>query len=255
MLRRSSPRDASVALVIPARAWLAIIFFVILPFSRPTTFAEYASAEIPGRSDSLVNALLLSLTYPPVLVLLMSVLGTSDPTRDTATQASVSQIFAAFAAILVSNHLDTYGKKNIIRCACVVLCSVYIFYAFTTSFMQCLVLVTFYGIGNGIYLAADFSMAVDALPDPSKRARDMGLWGVAAFIGCMLGPCIGGPLLELFGHTLAAPSTVHDARYARSGFVILMLSGCLWSFLSALTLRFVTVGEPVQPKVLDQETD
>jgi MFS family permease len=186
---------------------------------------------------------------------LRDILGTSDPTRDTATQASVSQIFAAFAAILVSNHLDTYGKKNIIRCACVVLCSVYIFYAFTTSFMQCLVLVTFYGIGNGIYLAADFSMAVDALPDPSKRARDMGLWGVAAFIGCMLGPCIGGPLLELFGHTLAAPSTVHDARYARSGFVILMLSGCLWSFLSALTLRFVTVGEPVQPKVLDQETD
>ena len=185
---------------------------------------------------------------------LRDILGRLNPTRDTATQASVSQIFAAVSALVISNHLDVYGKKFLIRCACFVLCTVYIFYAFTVSFMQCLVLVTFYGIGNGIYLAADFSMAVDALPDSSKRARDMGLWGVAAFIGCMLGPCIGGPLLELFGHTLAAPSVVPDARYVRSGFVILMFSGCLWSFLSAFTLRFVTVGEPAGPKSLEEET-
>lgn len=185
---------------------------------------------------------------------LRDILGRLNPTRDTATQASVSQIFAAVSALLISNHLDVYGKKFLIRCACFMLCAVYIFYAFTVSFMQCLVLVTFYGIGNGIYLAADFSMAVDALPDSSKRARDMGLWGVAAFIGCMLGPCIGGPLLELFGHALAAPSVVPDARYVRSGFVILMFSGCLWSFLSAFTLRFVTVGEPAGPKNLEEET-
>ena len=121
--------------------------------------------------------------------------------------------------------------------------------------MQCLVLVIFYGIGNGIYLAADFSLAVDALPDQSKRARDMGLWGVAAFIGCMLGPCMGGPLLELFGHTLAAPapSAVQDARYVRSGFIILMLSGCLWSFLSGLSLRYVTVGEPLAQKTAEEQ--
>jgi MFS family permease len=184
---------------------------------------------------------------------LRDILGTSDPTRDTATQASVSQIFAAVAALAVSDHLDFYGKKILIRCACSVLCIVYLFYAFTTSFIQCLILVTFYGIGNGIYLAADFSMAVDALPDSSKRARDMGLWGVAAFIGCMLGPCIGGPLLELFGHTLAGPSVVPDARYVRSGFVILMLSGCLWSFLSALSLRYVSVGEPAPLKHADEQ--
>jgi MFS family permease len=184
---------------------------------------------------------------------LRDIIGTANPTRDTATQASVSQIFAAVAALVVSDHLDVYGKKFLIRCACSILCTVYIFYAFTTTFVQCLFLVTFYGIGNGIYLAADFSMAVDALPDSSNRARDMGLWGVAAFIGCMLGPCIGGPLLELFGHTLAGHSAVPDARYVRSGFVILMLSGCLWSFLSAYTLRFVSVGEPAQLKSAEEQ--
>jgi len=183
------------------------------------------------------------------------ILARPDPTRDTATQASVSQIFAALAALLISGHLDVYGKKFLIRCACSVLCLVYLFYAFTITFMQCLLLVIFYGIGNGIYLAADFSMAVDALPDQSKRARDMGLWGVAAFIGCMLGPCIGGPLLELFGHTLASPSAVQGARYNRSGFVILMLSGCLWSFLSGLSLRYVTVGEPLVQKSAEEQSN
>ena len=83
----------------------------------------------------------------------------------------------------------------------------------------------------------------------------MGLWGVAAFIGCMLGPCIGGPLLELFGHTLASPSAVQGARYNRSGFVILMLSGCLWSFLSGLSLRYVTVGEPLVQKSAEEQSN
>ena len=82
----------------------------------------------------------------------------------------------------------------------------------------------------------------------------MGLWGVAAFIGCMLGPCIGGPLLELFGHALPGSSAANGARYARSGFVILMLSGCLWSFLSAFALRFVRVGEPAQPKCEEEQS-
>jgi hypothetical protein len=185
---------------------------------------------------------------------LRDVIGASNPTRDTATQASVSQIFAAVAALAASDHLDFYGKKFLIRCACFVLCVVYLFYAFTISFMQCLVLVSFYGLANGVYLAADFSIAVDSLPDPAKRARDMGLWGVAAFIGCMLGPCIGGPLLELFGHALPGSSAANGARYARSGFVILMLSGCLWSFLSAFALRFVRVGEPAQPKCEEEQS-
>jgi hypothetical protein len=115
------------------------------------------------------------------------------------------QIFAAVTAPAASDHLDFYGKKFLIRCACFVLSVAYLFYAFTISFMQCLVRVTSYvlangvylaasyGLANGVYLAADFSTAVDSLPTPpSARAT----WDFAALLHSLVA-CSGRALVVL----------------------------------------------------------
>merc|ERR1712138_80527 len=56
-----------------------------------------------------------------------------------------------------------------------------------------------YGIGNGTYLSVDYALACDTLPSKDQAARYLGIWGVGAFIGTLLGPMLIGPALLLFG--------------------------------------------------------
>ena len=45
------------------------------------------------------------------------------------------------------------------------------------------------------------------------RAKDLALWGIAAFLGTMFGPCVTGPLLTVFGTHEGVPSPHHPAIY------------------------------------------
>ncbi len=42
---------------------------------------------------------------------------------------------------------------------------------------------------NGVYLAADYALAVECLPNKEDGAKDLALWGIAAFceLICMHG--------------------------------------------------------------------
>ena len=44
-----------------------------------------------------------------------------------------------------------------------------------------------YGIGNGAFLVVDYAIAIDTLPDKDHMARDLGLWGIGAFLGSAVG--------------------------------------------------------------------
>lgn len=43
------------------------------------------------------------------------------------------------------------------------------------------------GVGNGAYLSVDYALACDTLPSKEHAAKFLGIWGVAAFIGTMMG--------------------------------------------------------------------
>jgi MFS family permease len=49
-----------------------------------------------------------------------------------------------------------------------------------------------YGLGYGAYLSVDWALALDAIPDLSNVARDLGVWGIASNLPLVLAPAIGG---------------------------------------------------------------
>ena len=94
--------------------------------------------------------------------------------------------------------------------------SVYIGYIFVESYYAVVVLGLIYGASNGVYLAVDYALAVECLPNPEDHAKDLALWGIAAFLGACLGPAFTGPLLTIIGAgaTGAAIEAVEDAAAA-----------------------------------------
>jgi MFS family permease len=57
-----------------------------------------------------------------------------------------------------------------------------------------------YGVGYGLYLAVDWALACDTIPDRGKAAKDMGLFHVAQTLPNSLIPLVEGPLIDHFNH-------------------------------------------------------
>ena len=55
-----------------------------------------------------------------------------------------------------------------------------------------------YGIGYGLYYAVDWALACDTLPDPTRSAKDMGLFHIALTMPQFIIPVIAGPTLDHF---------------------------------------------------------
>lgn len=53
-----------------------------------------------------------------------------------------------------------------------------------------------YGIGYGLYFAVDWALACDTLPDPTKSAKDMGLFHIALTLPQAILPLFGGALID-----------------------------------------------------------
>ena len=68
-----------------------------------------------------------------------------------------------------------------------------------------------FGIGYGLYVAVDWALACDVLPDrETSSGRDMGLWHIAFTLPPALAPALFAPILHIFnapGHVVLGLST------------------------------------------------
>ena len=55
------------------------------------------------------------------------------------------------------------------------------------------------GLGAAAMLPASLAMITDLYPDPTRRARALGVWGGVASLGFVAGPLLGGLLVEAAG--------------------------------------------------------
>jgi MFS family permease len=81
-----------------------------------------------------------------------------------------------------------------------------------------------YGVGYGLYYAVDWALAVDTLPDPSRAAKDMGLFHVALTFPQAIIPFFSGPLLD----ALNGPHGTGGFRVVFSSAVVFMALGTLF---------------------------
>jgi MFS family permease len=79
-----------------------------------------------------------------------------------------------------------------------------------------------YGIGYGLYFAVDWALACDTLPDPTKSAKDMGLFHVALTLPQAFLPLFGGALIDYLNNHMGANS---GYRVVFSSAVLFLLLG------------------------------
>eukprot|EP01059_Diplonema_ambulator_P034843 TRINITY_DN8006_c0_g1_i2.p1 TRINITY_DN8006_c0_g1~~TRINITY_DN8006_c0_g1_i2.p1 ORF type:complete len:451 (+),score=41.69 TRINITY_DN8006_c0_g1_i2:88-1440(+) len=133
---------------------------------------------------------------------------TADARRQMATIALIGQFTAACVAYPVGqlSDLSQIGRKSLIYLACTVMCGVYLSFmifplALSRSYLISAVYIvaSIYGVGNGCYLAVDYALALDVLPSKSTSGQDLGVWGIAAFLGSSIGPMVYGTVLKMVG--------------------------------------------------------
>jgi len=178
------------------------------------------------------------------------------PTYYTSMIALIGQLGAVSIAVPVGRLSDRNGRKPYIYLACGMMVLVYLIFAFSPPLSVILAIAFVYGMGNGSFLTVDYALAVDTLPDKVNAAQDLGLWGVAAFIGSSFGPLILGPLLhvigilslggglgDVFGKTIIAPihgnAASHELQYGAPGYRAILFMGMVFVSITAYMLKFV----------------
>ena len=83
-------------------------------------------------------------------------------------------------------------------------------------------------------VTTDYALAVECLPRKEDHAKDLALWGIAAFLGTMFGPCISGPLLSYVG------KTEDPQHYSPAGYNALMITGVVYSLVCGAVVTRVS---------------
>lgn len=86
------------------------------------------------------------------------------------------------------------------------------------SLTMCLVLAVIFGLGFGCFVAVDFAMVLDVLPDAEERAKDLAVWHQALVLPQLIATPIGMLCCcySALAHSVTAAGTVRDLiqRYA-----------------------------------------
>jgi MFS family permease len=138
----------------------------------------------------------------------------------------------AFAAMILpgvwgGSASDRYGRKRFVYAAGAMQIAVALFFIVFYPTQQGIVLAigALYGIGYGLYLAVDWALACDTIPDRAKAAKDMGLFHVAQTLPNSLIPAIEGGLIDHFNKNVAPNS---GYRVAFGSVILFFLLGTIF---------------------------
>lgn len=122
-------------------------------------------------------------------------------------------LVVAFAAMIGpgvwgGNASDRYGRKRFVYAAGAmqIIVAAYFIAFYPTQQGIVIALGALYGIGYGLYLAVDWALACDTIPDRAKAAKDMGLFHVAQTLPNSIIPGVEGGLIDHFNRTVAPNS-------------------------------------------------
>jgi MFS family permease len=167
------------------------------------------------------------------------VIHSNDPQADVAYLALLAQVAGAIVCVPMGLLSNRCGRKPLIYLSSAILIGTYLFLMLFQSRAMALIGGAIYGIGNGTYLSVDYALACDTIPSKDNAARYLGIWGVGAFIGTLLGPLLIGPALLYFGTHGSGP---HEQQldgtsvYDPLGYVSILLIGCICFAAGAITV-------------------
>jgi MFS family permease len=130
-----------------------------------------------------------------------------------ADQFTSIWLVVAFAAMIGpgvwgGGASDRFGRKRFVYAAGAmqILVAAYFIAFYPTQQGIVIALGVLYGLGYGLYLAVDWALACDTIPDRAKAAKDMGLFHVAQTLPNSIIPAIEGILIDSFNSHVAPNS-------------------------------------------------
>ena len=121
---------------------------------------------------------------------------------------------AILPAVLGGHLSDRFGRRKPFVYAAGILqalCASVLLFGLLRSVPVIFVLGAVFGVGYGLYVAVDWALACDVLPDRERSSgRDMGLWHIAFTLPPALAPAIFAPILHAFnqpGHVILGLAT------------------------------------------------
>jgi MFS family permease len=183
-----------------------------------------------------------------IVFFIRDVLGTLDEhtlRTQVAIVVVVGQVTAGLVALPVGKLSDRLGRKPAIYISAIVMSATY--YGFLSAhyfgefrMTAIYVISAFYGLGNGCYLAVDYALALDCLPSKETAGKDLGVWGISAFVGSAIGPMLWGVELMFFPCAEGAQCT-----YSYWGYFGMMSSGVVAVLYSAYVVSWVRTTGPM----------
>lgn len=107
-------------------------------------------------------------------------------------------IGAIISSVWAGSLSDRYGRKKLVYLSGVLQGIVVITFLFFGRFDVVVLLGLVFGLGYGAYMAVDWALVTDVLPNADDYAKDMGLWHIAATLPQVMALPIAGLLLDTF---------------------------------------------------------
>ena len=128
----------------------------------------------------------------------------ADYTKDTSYVVAVTILTAACTAVWAGRRSDVLGRRALVCAAGVLMGLGAAAFLLVHGLGPILAVGAVFGAGYGVYIAVDWALISDVLPDPTGVARDMGIWGLAITVPQVLAPLVGGGLFLLLPHGTVA---------------------------------------------------
>lgn len=137
------------------------------------------------------------------------IMGLGIPTAEVSAKVFlanlVSGVLSLVVATIAGKVSDKVGRRKPFVIASAGIFAVGLFLiARSTSFEDFLIALTVTAIGQGVYLAVDFALITQVLPDPANAAKDLGIMNLASSLPNILVPAVAPTLLAI-GATVAHP--------------------------------------------------
>lgn len=106
-----------------------------------------------------------------------------------------------FAGLLLSmgTMTDKWGAKRVFIGGLLLILAASVIAAAVTSLATLIIIRAVLGIGGAALLPASMTLIAHAFPEPSERARALGIWAAVTGIALAAGPVVGGLLVDSLG--------------------------------------------------------
>lgn len=214
-------------------------------FAEPVVASEIKRCYVIDRtthSDFFWVLIIRTLYYTAVsvqafiLYFVRDITRASDDILTTGVIVMAGQTSAVLIAMPAGRLSDAVGRKPLVQVACVIMAAVYVSFLNFTTRDGLFVIGFIYGVGNGLFIPVDYALVCDTIQDKQFIARDLGVWGIASFIGSTLGPLLYGPILWLVGFDDIALNPPGDDTYHYKylGYVIILSLACAFTLAAGM---------------------